>query len=71
MAAILTKLCRDPGAVQPLFAAPLPLAPEAVRLAIWRYTFTSPDEARATGAWWNRELVISLDEAFEHGAAEW
>ena len=31
--------------------------PEAVRLAIWRYTFTSPDEALATGAWWNRELV--------------
>jgi len=40
--------------VQPLFRAPLPPHPAAVRLVFWQYWFTSPAEKRATGAWWRR-----------------
>jgi hypothetical protein len=48
------RLCEEPQVVQPLFRAPLPPHPAAVRLVFWQYQFTSPDEKRATGAWWRR-----------------
>jgi hypothetical protein len=54
---LLERLCGDPEAVQQLFRAPLPRSPAAVRIVYWQYWFTSPDEERATGAWWRRTLV--------------
>lgn len=46
--AVLSLFARDP------FAGKKPLA---VRTVEYRYWFTTPAEKRATGAWWNRELV--------------
>jgi hypothetical protein len=37
----------------PFAAAP----PRFVRAQYYRYTFTTPDERKASGRWWNRELV--------------
>ena len=54
---LLERLCGEPEAVQQLFRAPLPRNPAAVRIVYWQYSFTSPDEQRATGAWWRRTLV--------------
>jgi hypothetical protein len=53
---IIDHLCSDPAAVAPLFRDRPPAA-RAVRLAYYRYRFTTPAEHRATGAWWNRTLV--------------
>jgi len=52
--ALLERLCSDPAAVQDLFRAPLPPSPQAVRIAFWRYRFSSRDEATA---WWTRDLL--------------
>ena len=57
VATLVGRLCEDPAAVQSLFRTPLPVAPDAVRIAYWRYRFTSRADARATGAWWRREWV--------------
>jgi hypothetical protein len=54
---LLDRLCNDPEVVQPLFPAPLPPKPEAVRLLFWQYHFTSADEKHRTGAWWTREKI--------------
>jgi hypothetical protein len=56
---LLERLCEDPPAVQPLFRAPLPDQPAAVRLVFWQYQFTSPAEKRATGAWWRRTRLAT------------
>jgi hypothetical protein len=56
---LLDRLCHDPAAVQALFPAPLPEAPVAARMAFHQYHFTTPDERRATGAWWKRTWVGS------------
>ena len=32
-------------------------APRYVRARLWRYRFTTPDERRRTGAWWDRTLL--------------
>ena len=37
----------------PFAAAP----PAAVRVVVWQYWFTSAEERRVTGAWWNRRYV--------------
>jgi lipase maturation factor 1 len=52
--ALVEKLCNDPAAVQPLFRDSLSPHPTAVRLAYWRYQFSSAAERRATGDWWRR-----------------
>jgi hypothetical protein len=57
--ALVERLCEDAAAVQPLFRAPLPPHPAAVRLVYWRYPFTSPAERAATGAWWRRTRVAT------------
>ena len=57
--ALLERLCSDPDAVQQLFRAPLPRNPAAVRIVYWQYWITSPDEERATGAWWRRARVAA------------
>jgi hypothetical protein len=31
--------------------------PRYVRAQYYRYTFTTPDERRTSGRWWNRQLV--------------
>jgi hypothetical protein len=52
---LLERVCRDPGAVEAFFAAPLPSRPASARVAFYRYRFTTPSERRATGAFWARE----------------
>ncbi len=42
--------------VRALVAGP-PVPPRLVRFVIYRYTFTSPEERRRTGAWWSRERL--------------
>ncbi len=59
-AALLDKVCHDPGAVQGLFAAKLPEAPVAVRYSFYRYRFTSREALAATGAYWTR---VKMGEA--------
>jgi hypothetical protein len=57
VSALVGRLCEDPEAVQPLFRAPLPAHPDAVRIAYWQYHFVTPAERRATGTWWRRESI--------------
>ena len=57
VAALLDRLCHDPSAVQTLFTEPLPTAPQAVRIAFWRYHFSPPQEPEA---WWTRELLGTM-----------
>jgi uncharacterized membrane protein YphA (DoxX/SURF4 family) len=52
---LLSRLCHDPAAVQPLFALPLPASPLAARIALVQIRFTTADERRQTGATWQRE----------------
>jgi lipase maturation factor 1 len=53
---LMAHLCHDRPAVAPLFAAPLPPRPQAVRVTYHDYRFTSVAEWRATGQWWHRAL---------------
>jgi hypothetical protein len=62
VSALLDRLCRDPDAVQPLFAGALPRAPEAVRIAFYRYHFASTQAHARNGAYWERELLGALPE---------
>lgn len=57
--ALADRLCNDPAAVRRLFATPLSVAPEAVRIVFWQYHFTTPAERRASGAWWKRTQVAT------------
>ena len=36
--------------------------PRYVRAQYYKYTFTTPEEHRATGLWWHRELVGAFTE---------
>ncbi len=54
---LLDRLCNDPQAVQQLFVQPLPAAPQAVRMTLWRYIFSDAATKAATGAWWTRQPV--------------
>jgi hypothetical protein len=54
---LVARLCRDPTAVQTLFRDRLPSQPRAVRIAFWRYHFTSAGERAASGDWWTRTLL--------------
>jgi hypothetical protein len=56
MVRLVERLCRDPGAVAPLFVDP-PGRPRAVRLVFYEYRFTTASERRASGAWWSRREV--------------
>ncbi len=53
VARLVERLCRDPGAVQSLFAGPLPPHPLAVRIVFFQYHFASPP-------WWTRAEVDAL-----------
>lgn len=57
---LLDRVCHAPAVVQPLFPEALPERPVSARMAFWRYHFTTPEERRATGAWWRRELVGAM-----------
>jgi uncharacterized membrane protein YphA (DoxX/SURF4 family) len=53
---LVERLLTEPDAVAPLFAR-MPFggrAPAQVRVAVYRYRFTTPEERRETGAWWSR-----------------
>ena len=60
--ALLDRVCQDPTVVAPLFRRALPASPQATRMAFYRYHFTSPEEQRATGAYWRRERLGSTTE---------
>jgi lipase maturation factor 1 len=49
---LLDRLCHDPAAVAPLFRAPLPDRPQAVRVSYLRYRMTPVTAWRRTGAYW-------------------
>ena len=72
----LVRLLRnDRATLRLLRATPFPDGPPAfVRVRLYRYRFTTPDERRATGEWWARtptaELVRPLSLAGARGIAE-
>ena len=48
----------DPGVLGLLRTNPFPdRPPRSIRAVCYRYRFTTPDERRRTGRWWNRELL--------------
>src|SRR2546425_3403936 len=55
----LERLLTAPAIVAPLFARdPFPeTPPKVLRVAFYRYRFTDVATRRATGAWWDRELL--------------
>ena len=59
---LLDRLCDDRQAVQPLFAAPLPKAVRAARIAFFDYHFTTPAQRASSGAWWIRQRLGALSE---------
>ena len=56
---LLDRLLHQPRAVASLFSRdPFPDSPpQFLRVQFYRYTFTDTATRRATGAWWNRELL--------------
>jgi len=60
---LLERMCEDAAVVQPLFRAPLPPDPAAVRIVFWEYHFTTGADARAVdgGAktWWRRQRMAA------------
>jgi hypothetical protein len=54
---LLQRLCADPQAVAPLFDGTLPDAPDAVRIAFYRYRFTTAEQRAQSGAYWTREPI--------------
>jgi hypothetical protein len=67
---LIEKLLQgDPATLGLMGNNPFPgQPPRFIRAQFYRYNFTTPDERRATGRWWNRILVatylrpISLDD---------
>lgn len=59
---LLDRLCHDRAAVQPLFEAPLPADVRAVRIAFFRYHFSTAEERERSGAIWVRERLGALAE---------
>jgi hypothetical protein len=56
---LLAKLLEgDRGTLSLLRTNPFPKGPPRyIRAQYYRFTFTTPDERRATGLWWNREFA--------------
>ncbi|MGH7149352.1 MAG: lipase maturation factor family protein [Planctomycetota bacterium] len=56
---LLDRICGKPEAVRGLFDPhPFPEAPpKAIRVGVWKYTFTDRARRRETGEWWHRTLV--------------
>jgi hypothetical protein len=67
---LLAKILEGDGATLALLRAnPFPAAPPRhIRALYYRYRFTTPEERRRSGCWWQRELVgtyfpsVSLDD---------
>ena len=57
---LLQLLCDNPESVQSLFVAPLPQAPQAVRIEFLRYHFTTAAERARSSAYWTRESLGAL-----------
>lgn len=60
VARLLDRLCTAPEVVQPLLDRPLPRAPDAVRMALFEYHFTTPEERADSGHYWKRERLGAL-----------
>lgn len=54
---LVDHLCQKPRIVQRLFVDRIPDGVEAVRIAFWKYQFTSPEERDATGHYWKRAPI--------------
>ena len=66
--ALLDRLLDGSPAVAALLDdSPLPATPRHVRLAYYRYDFTTPEEGAETGAWWRRRPLGHLLEASAPG----
>ncbi|KAK1548295.1 hypothetical protein Q3G72_023464 [Acer saccharum] len=50
-------LCDNPQALWPLFRPGLPEHIERVRIVFWRYSFSTPAQKAASGAWWQRTAL--------------
>ncbi|HKW57336.1 MAG TPA: lipase maturation factor family protein [Candidatus Acidoferrum sp.] len=61
------RLLSNDKDVLALFAAnPFPKnPPRQVRAVLWQYWFTTPEEKKATGAWWRRQLLGLYAPAIE------
>jgi hypothetical protein len=57
---LLERVCTDPDAVAELFQAPLPAAPDSVRMVFRRYAMTSLDERRREGMYWRTAQIGAL-----------
>jgi hypothetical protein len=57
VSALEMRLCEAPALLLDLLAEPPPPRPRAVRIAFYAYHFSSPEEKRASGAWWVRTRV--------------
>ncbi len=62
LVALVDRLCYRPAAVRALFATPVPDRAEAVRVAYYRYHFTTVTEWRATRRVWDRSLEGRTEE---------
>lgn len=60
VARLLEQLCAAPQRVQALFVARLPPAPDAVRIAFYRYRFTTSQERSQSGAYFERTRLGAL-----------
>jgi lipase maturation factor 1 len=73
---LLASVFNAPQVVAPLFARdPFPDKPPAfVRVAVYRYRFSDIATRRATGTWWDRELIgystTMTSESFRRRRAE-
>lgn len=57
---LLERICTDPDSVAELFDAPLPEAPDSVRVVFRRYAMTNLDERRREGMYWRTVQVGAL-----------
>jgi lipase maturation factor 1 len=71
-------LANNPDVLALFSANPFPdAAPKLVRAVVWDYWFTSLDEKRATGMWWQRKLLglyaptLTLQPDGQLGVVEW
>lgn len=54
---LMETLCDDPVALQRLFTRPLPSHPQAVRIKLYAYAFTTLAEHKDTGSYWSRNKI--------------
>jgi len=59
---LVAGVCAGAARVQPFFGAPLPAAPDTLRIVYWDSRFTDRAERAETGEWWARRVADTSDE---------